>query len=105
MTAVAVTFMSCSLTLPSADDVYAKIMSGESLDDEDYESMIEYLDEFCDAGEDSPNTYEAGQEIGDEYPYFITFAIALDSAPESIKDSDDYKEVTERFAKLVRSRS
>lgn len=61
----------------SADDVIAKINNGEKLESADYETMLDYLVDFCDTGEMTANDYESGRSVGEEYPYFMTFCSCI----------------------------
>lgn len=103
--AISVTFgilASCSSNYqPSADEVVYKIKSGEQLEMPDYETMLDYLEEFVEVGEDSPNDYESGQELGRMFPYFMQFAFKLDDAPQEMKDSDRYNNICRRFSILM----
>lgn len=91
-----------SCSQPSADEVVYKINSGEQLEMPDYETMLDYLEEFVEVGENSPNDYESGQELGRMYPYFMQFAFKLDDAPQEMKDSDRYNNICRRFSTLMR---
>lgn len=100
---VSVFTLSCSNAKggPSADDVIAKINNGEKLESADYETMLDYLVDFCDTGEMTANDYESGRSVGEEYPYFMTFAVALDDAPQDIKESERYSKTVNRFVRLM----
>ena len=91
----------CSEVLPSPSEVANKINNGQQLDIEDYHTMVDYLENFCDAGEESDNTYESGAEVAREHPYFMMFALQLDNAPEEIKNSSQYQNVRRRFFSLM----
>lgn len=96
------TLASCSgISQPSADEVAVKIQSGEKLETVDYETMLDYLEEFVEVGENSPNDYESGQEIAREYPLFLQFANNIIDAPEDIKNSDRYNNVMRRYIILM----
>ena len=92
--------ISCS-GKPSPDDVMSKINSHEQLETADYETMLDYLEEFIELGEENPYDYEAGQEASKQYPYFMTFIVNLDNAPSEVKSSEQYKDVTRRFSRLI----
>lgn len=102
VTLVAFLAISCSgITQPSADEVMDKINNSEQLEAADYETILDYLEEFCDDGETRDNTYEEGQALGTEHPYFLPFALVLDNAPQEVKDEPRYKEITKRFLVLM----
>lgn len=79
----------------------AKINSGDNLEKEDYYTIQDYLEEFCDVGELSSNDYESGAEVAREYPYFMYFARALDNAPEDVRQSEESREILTRFRNLM----
>lgn len=91
----------CGLTQPTPDDVAEKILNGETLESDDYATMQDYLNNFCDEGEDSDNTYEAAQEVARKYPYFMTFALKLENAPSDVKDDLDISNTLNRFMLLM----
>ncbi|MDE7431585.1 MAG: hypothetical protein K2N34_06705 [Lachnospiraceae bacterium] len=53
---------------PSPEEVMDKINSREKLEMEDYETILDYVEEFVEVGEASPNNYESGQEVARAYP-------------------------------------
>ena len=90
-----------SLSQPSPNEVIEKIQSGEKLENADYETMLDYLEEFVEVGEASPNDYESGQEIAREYPYFLQFANNVVSAPKEIKNGSRYNNIMRRYILLM----
>lgn len=96
-------FASCSSgdSNPSPEEVMQKINSGQTLDNADYYAMLDYLEEFVERGESGDGSYEDGQAIGHEYPYFMAFAIQLDNAPAEIANDSHYKNVVERFLQVM----
>ncbi len=92
----------CSgVTQPSPQDVAVKIQTGEKLEESDYETMLDYLKEFVEVGEESPNDYESGQAVAREYPYFMKFADKVVYAPANIKNGERYKDVMQRYIILM----
>lgn len=90
-----------SLSQPSPEEVVEKIQSGQKLENADFETMLDYLEEFVEVGEMLPNDYESGQEIAREYPYFLQFATKVVDAPEEIKNGDRYNNVMRRYIILM----
>ncbi len=86
---------------PSPQDVAEKIETGEKLEEADYETMLDYLEEFVEVGEDSPNDYESGQAVAREYPYFLKFADKVVYAPANIKNGERYREIMQRYIILM----
>ncbi len=83
----------CSgITNPTPDEVMSKINSGQTLDEDDYATMIDYIQEFCAEGESSDGSYESGRAAGEKYPYFMAFGMtlghALDNNSDQIKDKE-----------------
>lgn len=78
-----------------------KINSGETLEEGDYYTMLDYMEDFVEDGEASDGSYEAGQELGQEYPYIMVFAIKLDNVPEEISTDPRYEDVCERFLRIM----
>ncbi|MBD5287259.1 MAG: hypothetical protein HDR47_00825 [Bacteroides sp.] len=94
--------VSCSdFSQPSPDEVVEKIQAGKQLEDVDYETMLDYLEEFVEVGEASPKDYEAGQELAREYPYFLQFANKVVYAPEDIKNGERYNNIMRRYIYLM----
>ncbi len=71
---------------PDPEEVMQKINSGEKLDEGDYNTMIDYINDFCDEGEYSDGSYESGYELGQQYPYFMAFGLRLEQAVNSHSD-------------------
>ncbi len=90
-----------ALTQPSPDEVMNKITSRQKLEMADYETMLDYVEEFVEVGEDSPNDYESGQEVARAYPYFLRFYNTLDFAPAEMQKDSRYKNVRQRFVILM----
>ena len=101
ITIAAIAITACSDGLPSPSEVSNKIDNGQQLDIADYHTMVDYLEKFCDAGEESSNNYESGAELAREYPYFMKFALQLDNPPVEIKNSSEYQNVRQRFFSLM----
>ncbi len=94
--------ISCSqMAQPSADEVMAKMQSGENLEVADYNTMLDYLEVFCDAGEMSDSDYESGRMIGEQYPYFMSFTMALDNAPQEVRNEERFSDIQKRFMNLM----
>ncbi len=86
---------------PTPDEVMNKISNRTTLEVADYETILDYLDDFIEDGENSDGSSEAGAELGKSYPYFIYFAFSLDDAPAEVQESEQYKDVALRFKKLM----
>lgn len=97
---LAVGLYACS-SAPTPDEVVEKINAGQQLDESDYQTMLDYLEDFVEAGEASANSYGSGREVGSKYPYFMVFAMHLDNAPASIESTDQYEDVLTRFIILM----
>ncbi len=92
---------SCGISAPSPEEVMEKITANDKLEVADYQTMLDYLEDFVDAGEASENSYEAGQQVAQEYPYFMAFANKLDQAPDELTQEMAYKDVMKRFILLM----
>lgn len=79
----------------------SKITAREELEIADYETMLDYIEEFVEVGEDSPNDYESGQEVARAYPYFLRFYNTLDFAPAEMQKDSRYQNVRQRFIILM----
>lgn len=99
--AVEITESSSATSLPDPDEVMTKINTGAQLSDADYQLMLLYLEEVVEEGEASDHSYESGQETAGRYPYFMSFANELNSAPEAFRQSEDYKNIMRRFRILL----
>lgn len=86
---------------PSADEVMGKIRNGETLESADYETILDYIEEFCNVGEAMDKTSENGRLLGQEYPYFFTFALYMDKAPQEIREQERFSEIKTRFLNLM----
>ncbi|MBD5205101.1 MAG: hypothetical protein HDS84_01825 [Bacteroidales bacterium] len=97
---------SCSsITYPSPEEVMSKINTGEALDEADYETMVDYINDFCDEADYSDGSYEAGREAGERYPYFLTFTMtlanAVDNIPDKVGDKQEATAAVKRMMKVM----
>ncbi len=78
-----------------------KIDSSEQLEITDYETMLDYIEEFVEMGERSDGSYESGQEAARRYPYFMTFANQMEYAPDEVQNSQHFQDVMIRYVIMM----
>ena len=100
------TITSCSsIVNPDPEEVMEKINSGEALDEADYATMVDYINDFCDEADASDGSYEAGQEAVERYPYFMAFGLtlanAVETTPDEIGDKAEAKNAVNRLMNVM----
>lgn len=98
---VTVTILLSLLTAcgPSPRDVAEKIDNQETLDKSDYQCIIKYLDDFADAQVAAGDNTEELIKVNQQYPHWMTFAFALVSAPDEIRNTEAYQKLESKLDK------
>lgn len=84
----AIAVSSCATSERRVEDVAAKIEKGETLDDEDYTTMIEYVGEYAEKMQpyvvnDTDAQYEAEKNaLKEKYPYVDLFRDCIAKTPD-----------------------
>lgn len=89
----------CNMFGPSPDEVRQKIENSETLTREDYNTIIDYLDDFTDAQAKAGDSSEAWTKVNEDYPLWMTFAFSLAMAPRDIRETKEYQDLYKKLDK------